>query len=117
MASLRSIAGAQQRPFAPAAPVADTEPEDEPEDDERHLACLQACLDRLPAAERRMVLLAHRGDERERAQARRRLAGELGIPADELRLRVHRLRCRLADCCARCMTASTNGGSHHDDEG
>ncbi len=128
MTSLRSIARAlhlspransgapaarrELRLAAAPASLAETGPKEaeleeiEPEDAERHLACLRACLDRLPAAERRLALLAHRGGERERAEARRRLAAELGISADDLRLSIHRLRRQLADCCSRCLVAS-----------
>jgi hypothetical protein len=98
---------ARREPRLAAAPA--SRAETEPEDAERHLACLRACLDRLPAAERRLALLAHRGGERERAEARRRLAAELGISADDLRLSIHRLRRQLADCCAQCLVASHDG--------
>jgi DNA-directed RNA polymerase specialized sigma24 family protein len=73
--------------------------EPEPDADPR-LACLQSCLDRLPAGQRRLILVYHEGSDR---YSRQCLAHELGIRVNALRIRAHRVRRRLEDCCARCL--------------
>ncbi len=78
--------------------------DDEPEDDgERRLARLHGCLERLPADQRRLILQYHQGSDRIRG--RQRLAHELGIAVNALRIRAHRIRRRLEDCCASCLAA------------
>lgn len=72
----------------------------EPAPDDPRLACLESCLDRLPAEQRRLILRYHAGGGR---YGRQRLARELGIPVNALRIRAHRLRRQLADCCAGCL--------------
>jgi DNA-directed RNA polymerase specialized sigma24 family protein len=70
----------------------------EPEEDERHDA-LCRCLDRLPPNARTLLLRYYEGEDRIRG--RRRLATELGIPLNALRIRVHRVRRAVEDCLKR----------------
>lgn len=73
-------------------------------DDEQSpaLVCFDRCLEKLSAADRKN-LLRYYDDAGERTiQARRRLADELGISTNGLRVRMHRLRDRLEQCVAGC---------------
>ena len=69
---------------------------DRDDDDGDRLASLERCLDRMPANTRRMVLRYYAvGD---RIADRKRLADELGINLNALRIRMHRLRNSLETC-------------------
>jgi DNA-directed RNA polymerase specialized sigma24 family protein len=81
-----------------------------PEADDPHLECLLRCLDRLPAEQRDLVLRYHQGERHIRD--RQALAGELGIPLNALRIRVHRLRRRLESCVHECLESSPRETFH-----
>ena len=80
-------------------------PECLPEGDDPTLACLRRCLDRLPAEQRNLVLRYHQSESHIRN--RQALAGELGIPLNALRIRVHRLRRKLELCVHECLKSSS----------
>lgn len=62
-------------------------------------AALDECLDRLPADERRLVLAYYAGGEGlAKIQHRRRLAREVGLSPNALRIRLRRSRERLEAC-------------------
>ncbi len=66
------------------------------------LVCFDQCLAKLSAADRKN-LLRYYDDAGERTMdARRKLADELGISTNVLRVRMHRLRDRLEQCVAGC---------------
>jgi DNA-directed RNA polymerase specialized sigma24 family protein len=75
-------------------------PEEEPDD--RRLVCLKKCLEQLPADQRHLLLEYHKGEEGN-IRNRKRLADELGIPINALRIRVHRVRRKLEDCIESCL--------------
>jgi DNA-directed RNA polymerase specialized sigma24 family protein len=60
--------------------------------------CVEGCLGELSAESRRLVLAYYAGDRSAKIDGRRRLAAELGISVSALRLRLHRVRARLARC-------------------
>jgi DNA-directed RNA polymerase specialized sigma24 family protein len=94
----------ERRAFTDAGRAAAASQPEPPEPaTERRLACLHACLGRLSAGERRLILQYHQGDDR--VEGRRRLAHELGIALNALRIRAHRVRRKLAGCCLRCLAA------------
>jgi DNA-directed RNA polymerase specialized sigma24 family protein len=73
---------------------------------ERHLACLECCLRRLPDPQRALLLEYHANDRTiERRQA---LARSLDIPINALRIRAYRLRSTVEACVVRCA------GCHHE---
>jgi DNA-directed RNA polymerase specialized sigma24 family protein len=79
-------------------------PHAEPEPDvDRRFARLQDCLDPLPSDQRRLILRYY--GEGDRISDRQRLAHELGIASNALRIRVHRARRKLEACCSRCLAA------------
>lgn len=70
---------------------------------EPDLDCLERCLAAL-APESRALLLAYYERERgDRIAHRRELAGRLGIGANALRLRLHRVRALVEECVRGCM--------------
>lgn len=71
-------------------------PQPMPEADDPLLECLHRCLANLAENERDLVLRYHQGEDNIRN--RQALAHELGIELNALRIRVHRVRCKLKDC-------------------
>lgn len=65
--------------------------------------CAEDCLGRLKSDQRRLLILYYGGDEKERARNRRKLAKELGISDEALRLRVHRARGIVRECYKDCL--------------
>ena len=65
------------------------------------LACLDRCLATLVDADRALVLKYYEDGKKE--AVRRRLADELGLSPNALRLRTHRLRERLERCVTACL--------------
>ena len=75
-------------------------------DMERSRACLDRCLEQLPAADRDCVLRYYASGDQRKIDARRELAGTLGVSPTALRIRTFRLRERLERCVTRCTEAS-----------
>jgi DNA-directed RNA polymerase specialized sigma24 family protein len=73
-------------------------------------ACLDECLDQLPAASRKLLLGYHVGEGGERIANRKRIAEGMGIALNALRIRVHRLRHEVETCVARCKAGAGAGG-------
>ena len=103
---LREYWTAPERDFAhleslpPAAhPSGDLRKQQEAEcersDVEAQLDSLGACLEQLPADSRDLILEYYRGERAQRILSRKQMAERLGIPANALRIRVHRIRERL----------------------
>jgi len=69
------------------------------------LECLEQCLDDLPRASRDLIVCYHHGRGRARIARRQRLAQDLGIGLNALRIRMHRLHGRLQVCIDRCRDA------------
>jgi RNA polymerase sigma factor (sigma-70 family) len=107
-----------RKPEMAASPVDDLppslHPSEDPEEAERirdevdlseaRLRCLEGCLDRLPAETRRLVVSYYEGKEAAKIRNRRQLAEELGVSANSLRIRVHRIREKLEACVSECIT-------------
>lgn len=91
---------AQKQKFLNSKDLHPIPPEEEPED--QRLACLKKCLGQLPADQRRLLLDYHKGEEGN-IRSRKKLADELGIPINALRIRVHRIRRKLEDCIGSCL--------------
>lgn len=73
----------------------------EEERDDRRLACLKKCLEKLPEEQRHLLLQYHKGEDNIRN--RKELCDELDIPINALRIRVHRVRRKLEDCIESCL--------------
>jgi len=65
---------------------------------EEALACLEECLDSLPASDRELLVRYYLGSGRDRIERRRQMAAELRTSVNALRNRALRLRDRLEGC-------------------
>jgi DNA-directed RNA polymerase specialized sigma24 family protein len=65
---------------------------------ERVSGCLDQCLEELPAAERKLVLQYQEGERQDRIKNRKRLAEELGISTNALRIKVFYIHSDLRRC-------------------
>jgi DNA-directed RNA polymerase specialized sigma24 family protein len=72
-----------------------------PEDSLRD--CFDACLSRLSAENRALLLEYYEGERRGRIDNRRRIAAARGLSENALRSRVQRLRDRLESCVRTCV--------------
>jgi DNA-directed RNA polymerase specialized sigma24 family protein len=70
---------------------------------EHALRCVDACLEKLPAEDRELLLRYYRDDKRAKIEDRRRLAEGLGLSPGALRLRAFRIRGRLEPCVRECL--------------
>jgi RNA polymerase sigma factor (sigma-70 family) len=75
-------------------PVGDAQPEYE---------CLDRCLEHLPADNRKLVLEYYQQERQAKIDRRKRLATELGIAVNALRIRAHRIRRTLEQCVRDCV--------------
>jgi RNA polymerase sigma factor (sigma-70 family) len=74
-----------------------------PPPDEEALACLDECLDGLPADEREIAIEYYQFSGRERIDNRKRLAEKFGLSANALRIRALKLRALLKECVDGCL--------------
>ncbi len=74
-----------------------------PADDDGEYECLERCMEDLPAANRRLVLEYYRHEKQAKIDHRKKLAEELGIGVNALRIRVHRIRHELEKCMHICL--------------
>jgi DNA-directed RNA polymerase specialized sigma24 family protein len=77
---------------------------------ERRLRCLDACLAALPPDERQLILWYYQAGEQIHIEARKDLAGTLGIGMNALRIRAHRIRGRLEECVRARLAAEIESG-------
>jgi RNA polymerase sigma factor (sigma-70 family) len=81
----------------------DPKVEEQASEEERAYECLEQCLQQLAPASRKLVLQYYQKDRQAKIDERKRLAQELGIPLNALRIRVHRIRAALQDCINLCL--------------
>jgi DNA-directed RNA polymerase specialized sigma24 family protein len=102
-------------PPAGAIPMA-SGPDEEAERQDR---CLGECLSQLETGDRDVLLRYYDGDRRQRIEGRSRLAAELAVSPNALRIRTHHLRQRLESCVRACLDRAGNvrapeGTSHEE---
>lgn len=73
---------------------------------ERSLECLTACLGRLKADDRELIVEYYRDAKRQRIDRRRAIASKLGITMNALGIRTWRLRSGLQSCVGNCRKGS-----------
>ena len=73
------------------------------DDAEPEYACLERCLEHLPADNRRLVIEYYQQEQKAKIDHRKRLADELGIALNALRIRAHRIRRTLEECVHGCL--------------
>jgi RNA polymerase sigma factor (sigma-70 family) len=76
---------------------------------ERRLLCLEGCLEQLPPETRTLIVTYYEGKEGAKIKNRQRLARELEVSLNSLRIRVHRLREQLETCVSTCMRQGAPG--------
>ncbi|HEX4948698.1 MAG TPA: sigma-70 family RNA polymerase sigma factor [Blastocatellia bacterium] len=69
--------------------------------EERRLECLKRCLQALPEEQRTLLREYYQGEKDEKIKRRKRLAAQLGIPLNALRIRACRLRDKIEACIRR----------------
>lgn len=76
---------------------------DEVVEKEQRLACLDECLDVLPAESRELITEYYSDEKRGRIDRRNALAERLGLRRDALANRAQRVRNKLEECVTRCL--------------
>lgn len=76
---------------------------------EKHYACLEKCLAQLTAPNRELVLEYYQQEKRAKIDHRAELARTLGIAANALRIRAHRIRQVLEKCVLQCANQQVSG--------
>jgi RNA polymerase sigma factor (sigma-70 family) len=72
-------------------------------------ACLDQCLNELPAPDKDLVLMYYQGDKKARIEARKRLVEQMSVTSNALRVRLFRIRSTLEECIAHCVEAAERG--------
>lgn len=85
-------------------PLLEQAEEEDAAESARRLSCLKGCLARLSSQDRELVLQYYRYGQEGKSSRRKKLADMLGIPLNALRIRVFRIRMRLADCTRKSLT-------------
>ena len=70
---------------------------------ERRHQCLDRCMQALGPKSRQLILTYYQSDKHVKVSERKRLAQELGISENALRIRLHRIRRVLHACVERCL--------------
>jgi RNA polymerase sigma factor (sigma-70 family) len=79
------------------------ESQDEREEADERLECLEKCAGKLVPAERQRVIDYYYEQGRAKIDNRKRMADELEITLGNLRVRMHRTRERLEECILDCL--------------
>jgi DNA-directed RNA polymerase specialized sigma24 family protein len=95
------LSALQSDPPAPSPPDSDRE---------SMQVCLDQCLDKLSGSNRALVLRYYREDRQSKIDDRKKLAEELGIDLNALRIRVFRIRAKLAECIESCLGGPAGNG-------
>jgi DNA-directed RNA polymerase specialized sigma24 family protein len=81
----------------------------EPEEWGREFDCLERCLQELSEADRELVLNYYREEKRAKIVSRRDMAETRGYAANNLRVKVHRIRKTLLACMRACLSGGDAG--------
>ena len=65
--------------------------------------CLEQCIDQLSEKDRYLLLKYYGAEGREKVEHRKRLAEELGIAPNALRIRAYRIRLDVQECIDKCI--------------
>ena len=74
-------------------------------------ACLEQCIDRLPASSRELIR-AYYGDHqtgKQKAERKRELAARMSVATNMLWLKAHRIRAGLKKCVQQCLERKQTG--------
>lgn len=90
-----NLNGSAKNPSAPAPPL--------PDNTDKDYECLDQCLEEQTPENRRLVLEYYQHEKRGKIDHRRRIADELGIAVNALRIRAYRIRRELQQCVEQCL--------------
>jgi DNA-directed RNA polymerase specialized sigma24 family protein len=76
------------------------------ERDDARLRCFDTCLERLSSESRKLIMDYYREDRHAKIELRKELAQQLSIPLNALRIRAHRVRRALEECCKECLATA-----------
>jgi len=79
------------------------EPEVDSVESELEYLCLDRCVEKLTTENRGLVLSYYQEDKHAKIEQRKLLASSLGIAANALRIRAHRIRASLQECVKQCL--------------
>jgi len=79
------------------------EPQFEDTEHEQRQRCFDSCLKELPINHRNIILVYYEGERRTKIERRKKLAEQLKISLDALRIRAHRIRKGLEECITSCL--------------
>ena len=82
------------------------DPDRDPVEIERVCGYLDECLDELPSEDKDLVLRYQQGEKQERIANRKKMAEELKITRNALRIKIWHLHSRLKECIERHMGQS-----------
>ena len=85
----------------PVPPLPD--PKTDCEQAELEYACLDRCVAKLTSEQRELVLSYYQEEKHAKIEHRKLLASRLGIAANALRIRAHRIRASLQECVKECL--------------
>ena len=74
---------------------------------ELEFRCLERCIETLSEAERYLMLRYYGAEGGAKVEHRKRLAEELGIAPNALRIRAYRIRVGLQECMQKCMEGAS----------
>ena len=77
--------------------------EEEIDERERCLSCLERCMAELDEQRRELVIGYYQGELRAKIENRKRLAAKLGLTLNALTIRTFRIRERLENCVRNCI--------------
>lgn len=75
----------------------------EPVEPDVRLQCFDRCLEELSFEKRHLIIDYYQFEGRDKIDSRQRLADNLGIPLNALRIRAYRLRMTLENCITHCL--------------
>lgn len=73
------------------------------EEKERRQSCFDLCLGHLSSQKRELLLDFYEEERRAKIENRKKLADQLKLTANALRIRVHRIRKELEECIMNCL--------------
>ena len=79
------------------------EPQFEDTEHDQRQRCFDRCLEGVPISNRRIILSYYQEERRAKIDRRKKLAEQLKISLDALRIRAHRIRKGLEECIASCL--------------
>jgi RNA polymerase sigma factor (sigma-70 family) len=84
-------------------PLIGDSPQSDSEADDNQLRCFDRCLEELPQDYRNLILSYYQEEKHAKIELRRKLAEQLSIPLNALRIRAHRIRKTLEECIQTCL--------------